>query len=234
MPKTKSPSLFKTGLAVGASLALYHVMLRPWQLDWGAKQAELGRALPGDELVRGVTYQTTRAIPIRAQAAEVWPWLVQIGYGRGGFYSYDWLEKLSGLTVASAEQIVPEFQNLAVGDKVHIAPETPLRVTRLEPKRILVLHAIMNPFTAQPVDPEDPAPGPIMNWSWAFLLNELGDGTTRLLIRVRANYRPGWLAPLVYTILEPAHFVMERKMLLGIKERVEETAENWNDLYREG
>lgn len=223
MAKNRLPSRFRTGLALTAGLALYHVMLRPWQRDWGATQAELGRALPGDELVRGVTYQTTRAIPIRAKAAEVWPWLVQIGYGRGGFYSYDWLENLSGLEVANAEQIVPEFQNLAVGDKVHIAPETPLRVTRLEPGRIFVLHAVMNPFTAQLVEVNDPAPGPIMNWSWAFLLNELSDGITRLVIRVRANYRPGWLAPLVYTILEPAHFVMERKMLLGIKQRVEET-----------
>lgn len=224
MVKNRLPSRFRTGLALTAGLALYHVMLRPWQRDWGATQAELGRALPGDERVRGVTYQTTRAIPIRAKAAAIWPWLVQIGYGRGGFYSYDWLEKLSGLEIASAGQIVPEYQNLAVGDEVRIAPETPLRVTRLEPGRILVLHAVMNPFTAQLVDVNDPAPGPFMNWSWAFLLNELDDGTTRLLIRVRANYRPGWLAPLVYAILEPAHFVMERKMLLGIKERVEEIA----------
>jgi hypothetical protein len=223
MPKTKSPSLIRTGVALAAGLALYHVMVRPWQRDWGATQAELGRALPGDELVRGVTYQTTRAITIRAPAAQVWPWLVQIGYGRGGFYSYDWLENMSGLEIASADRIVAEHQALAVGDRVHIAPETPLTVTRLEPSRTLVLHTVMNPFTAQPVDVDAPSPGSYINWTWAFLLNELSDRTTRLVIRVRAGYQPRCLAPLVYTVLEPAHFVMERKMLLGIKARVEKT-----------
>jgi hypothetical protein len=206
---------------VGTGLALYHVVMRPWQLNWGATQAEVQRHYPGDELVPNPAYQTTRAISIRAPAAGVWPWLVQIGYQRGGFYSYDWLENMSGLDITSTDQTVPEYQDLVVGDSIHIAPETPLTVRVLEPNQLLVLHTIMNPFGAQLVDPDEPEPGPYMAWTWAFLLEAMGEATTRLLTRVRANYQPRWLAPLAYAVLEPTHFFMERKMLLGIKTRAE-------------
>jgi hypothetical protein len=166
-------------------------------------------------------YETTRAITIRAPAAEVWPWLVQIGYQRGGFYSYDWLENLAGLEISSADHMDPELQSLEVGDSVRIAPETPLTVATLEPNRVLVLHNTMNPFNAQTVDLDDLEPGPYMDWTWAFILEELDKRTTRLVVRVRGSYEPRWLALLFYTLLEPAHFLMERKMMLGIKERAE-------------
>jgi hypothetical protein len=223
MSKAKSSSLFMRGIAVGTGLALYHLVMRPWQLDWGATRAEARQDHPGDELIPRAVYGTTRAITIRASAADVWPWLVQIGYGRGGFYSYDWLENTGGLDITSADRIVPEYQDLALGDVVHIAPETPLTVTALEPNRALVLHNVMNPFSAQIVDPNHPEPGPYIDWTWAFLLKELDTATTRLVTRVRADYQPRWLAPLAYTMLEPVHFIMERKMLLGIKERAERT-----------
>jgi hypothetical protein len=221
MAKRRLSPIFRTGAAVGAGLAMYHLVVRPWQLCWGATQAEIGCAWPGDELVPHPNLVTTRAVTIRAVAAEIWPWVVQSGYGRGGFYSYDWLEKAGGLDITSEDQIVTEYQDLAVGDRVLIAPETPLTVTAVEPNRKLVLHNVMNPFSAQLVDLDDPAPGPYINWTWAFLLNELKYETTRLVIRTRAYYQPRWLAPLAYAVLEPTHFIMERKMLLGIKERAE-------------
>jgi hypothetical protein len=166
-------------------------------------------------------YETTRAITIGAAADKVWPWLIQIGYQRGGFYSYDWLENLAGLEISSADHIDPGLQRLKVGDSVLIAPETPLAVARLEPNRLLVLHNTMNPFNAQTVDLDDPATGPFLDWSWTLALVKLNESTTRLVVRVRGSYEPPWLAPLVYALLEPAHFLMERKMMLGIKERAE-------------
>ena len=221
MAKNRSSSRFITGIAVGAGLALYHVVMRPWQLDWGATQAETQRDYPGDELIPRAVYETTRAITIRASAAKIWPWLVQMGYGRGGFYSYDWLETVGGLDITSADRILSEFQDLALGDIVSIAPDTPLTVTVLEPDRALVLHNVMNPFSAQIVHANDPEPSPYIGWTWAFLLEELDTASSRLVVRVRADYQPRWLAPLAYGLLEPVHFIMERKMLLGIKERAE-------------
>jgi hypothetical protein len=221
MAKKGNVLLFAVGVATGVGLALYHLVVRPRQLRWGATPPEVDGDRPGDDLVPNPMYETTRAITIGAPAAEVWPWLVQIGYQRGGFYSYDWLENLAGLEISSADHMDPELQSLEVGDSVRIAPETPLTVATLEPNRVLVLHNTMNPFNAQTVDLDDLEPGPYMDWTWAFILEELDKRTTRLVVRVRGSYEPRWLALLFYTLLEPAHFLMERKMMLGIKERAE-------------
>jgi hypothetical protein len=219
--QTKSYLLASLLGAIGAGLALYHLWARPWQLRWGATPPEVDGDRPDDNLVPSPRYETTRAVTIRASVARVWPWLIQIGYQRGGFYSYDWLENLAGLEISSIDHIDPGLQRLKVGHSVLIAPETPLAVARLEPNRFLVLHNTMNPFNAQTVDLHDPAPGPYMDWSWTFVLEELDESTTRLVVRVRGRYEPRWLAPLFYALLEPAHFLMERKMMLGIKERAE-------------
>ena len=221
MAKKRNALLFAAGVASGLGLALYHLVVRPWQLRWGATPPEVDSSRPGDDLVPNPMYETTRAITIGAAADEVWPWLIQIGYQRGGFYSYDWLENLAGLEISSADHIDPGLQRLKVGDGVLIAPETPLAVARLELNRLLVLQNTMNPFNAQTVDLDDPAPGPYLDWSWTFVLEELDESTTRLVVRVRGRYEPRWLAPLFYALLEPVHFLMERKMMLGIKERAE-------------
>ena len=220
-PQTKGYLLASLLGAIGGGLALYHLVVRPWQLRWGATPPEVDDGRPDDDLVPNPMYETTRAVTIGATAAEVWPWLIQIGYQRGGFYSYDWLENLAGLEIASTDQIELELQRLAMGDSVRIAPETPLAVARLEPNRALVLHNTMNPFNAQTVDLDDPAPGPFMDWTWTFTLQEFDEDATRLVVRVRGSYEPWWLAPLFYALLEPVHFLMERKMMLGIKERAE-------------
>jgi hypothetical protein len=221
MAKNRNALLLAAGVAAGVGLALYHLLVRPWQLRWGATPPEVDGDRPGDNLVPSPMYETTRAVTIRASVAKVWPWLIQIGYQRGGFYSYDWLENLAGLEISSTGHVDPEIQRLDVGDSVLIAPETPLTVARLEPNQLLVLHNTMNPFNAQTVDLGEPEPGPYLNWTWAFILRELDKRTTRLVVRVRGSYQPRWLAPLFYALLEPVHFLMERKMMLGIKERAE-------------
>ena len=177
--------------------------------------------LPGDELVPHPMYESTRAMTIHAPASRVWQWLVQIGVGRGGFYTYDVLENMAGLGIQSANQIRPEWQTLHTGDSIHISPVTPLKVEVLEPNRALVLHTVMSPFTAELVDAADPATPAFFDWTWAFILDESTALTTRLIVRVRASYKPDALRVAVLALLEPVHFLMERGMLQGIKSRAE-------------
>ena len=206
---------------IGAAVAAYAFLIRPWHLHWGMREEESQLLLPGDELVPQPMYESTRAITIQAPASRVWQWLVQIGVGRGGFYTYDVLENMAGLGIHSADQIRPEWQALQAGDSIHISPVTPLKVERLEPDHALVLHTVMSPFTAEIVDAADPATPAFFDWTWAFVLEEITASTTRLIVRVRANYKPIALRAAVLILLEPVHFLMECGMLQGIKSRAE-------------
>ena len=211
------------GLA-GAAIAGYALVIRPWHLRWGTREGEAQLPLPGDELVPHPMYESTRAITIHAPAFRVWQWLVQLGVGRGGFYTYDVLENMAGLGIQSADQIRPEWQALQPGDSIHISSVTPLLVERLEANRHLVLHTVMSPFTAEIVDAADPATPTYLDWTWAFVLDEIAAQTTRLVVRVRANYKPDALRVGVLALLEPVHFLMERGMLQGLKRRAESDA----------
>jgi hypothetical protein len=197
------------GLAAGAgAVAAYGLVVRPWHTKWGATEDEVDELLPGDEIVLEPQHTATHAVTINAPAAEVWPWLLQIGQTRGGFYSYSWLENLAGCDMHNADRIVPEWQTLRPGDVVWLHPKAPpLSVIMVEPFRTIVLGSD---------DPTENA------GTWAFYLNPIDEETTRLLVRIRWNRVPG-LRPwaMNYLLLEPAHFVMERKMLLGIKQRAE-------------
>ena len=195
---------------VTAMALLYAGVARPRLHDWGATTAERDAPLPGDDVVPNPRYATTRAVTINAPAARVWPWLVQIGYQRGGLYSYDWLDRLGGfLDRPSADRILPEFQHLAAGDVIPLGNGPDWPVHSVIPERALVLA------------PEAPS----MRVSWTFALHQSGDGTTRLISRVRGAWEPKLATELASrALLEPAAFLMERKMLLGIKERVERSA----------
>ena len=208
-------------LVSAAAVAGYALIIRPWHLHWGMRKGEEHLSLPGDELVQHPMYESTRAITIGAPAPCVWQWLVQVGVGRGGFYTYDSLENMAGLGIQSADQIRPEWQTLQAGDSIHISSVTPLKVEMLEPNRLLVLHTVMSPFTAEIVDSKAYTSGAFMDWTWAFLLEESAELTTRLIARVRANFQPGTLRFASPIFLEPIHFLMERKMLQGIKRRAE-------------
>jgi hypothetical protein len=204
-----------------AAIGLYVTAGRQWLRRWGASDAEVQCPLPGDDLLPQTVYETTHAIDIAAPPADVWPWLVQMGQGRGGFYSYDWVENLAGLEIQSEDRLVPEYQHLAVGDIVRLAPNTGLVAAVVQPPRALVLRATADMETKRPPVPSDPG---YFDWSWAFVLEPVGGSATRLLIRLRADTAHGLpynlIGPLVW---EPLHFMMERKMLRGIRQRAEGT-----------
>jgi hypothetical protein len=142
-------------------------------------------------------------------------------------YSYDWLENLAGLEVHSAEEIVPELQNLEVGGLVRLAPESMgaeagWRVAVMEPGRMLVLHQPADPDTGRPFDRDDPKLGNYYGWNWAFVLGRAEGGRTRLIVRSRVDGVPRFPIKVLYVLLlEFPHFVMERGMLKGMKKRVE-------------
>lgn len=213
---------FLRGLGVIVALIAlgYWAVLRSRHLRWGATDEEVRRILPGDERVQNPKLRATHAITVAAPPERVWPWLVQLGQGRGGFYSYDWLENLMGLHIESAKRILPEHQRLAVGDVLPLAPDGfGVPVAILEPGRALVLHG--DTRAGGPSSP-NMRPGDYMNVTWGFYLEEPVDGTTRLIERFQADYNPSLPNMLFYRLLlEPGSFLMEQKMLRVIKERAE-------------
>ncbi len=184
-----------------AALLLYLATVRPWIRNWGASTQESCAALPGDDLV-AARWHTTRGIAIATEPADVWPWLVQIGYGRGGWYSYDWLERLvrAGDFVqgGSAKSLIPELQTLTAGSTVLLSATGGPTAAIVDPPRTLVLHYKMNLMTAGPASDLDNA---VLDWTLAFALVPMSDVSCRLLARVRADYRPRSLALLIPSLL---------------------------------
>jgi hypothetical protein len=178
-------------------------------LRWGATDEEIAASQPGDDLISDAKVTATRAITIRHSPDVVWPWIAQLGQGRGGFYSYDSLENLFGLDIHSADRLVPEWQQLEVGDEVRLAAKAGLTAAIVEPGRALVLQGSLPISRKPPLDS-----------TWAFILDKQPDGTTRLLSRERYSYRRWW-APFVVEPTQMISFVMSRKMLLGIRDRAE-------------
>lgn len=209
-----------TASAIGAAAVIaYGVARWPEMTRWGATEAEVMAIMPGDEVVGHAKYRSTHAITIDAAAADVWPWLVQLGQGRGGLYSYDWLENLLGLHMHSADRVDPKLQGLAVGDAVRLVPEgtePPLRfiVARIDEPSVLVLGPDRDRAAAFAAHLPYPC--------WTFQLTPAGADRCRLVVRFQTDFDPtpmGWLA--YKHALQPVHFVMERKMMLGIKQRAE-------------
>jgi hypothetical protein len=182
--------------------------MRAAYLQWGATGEEANMALPGDELVPDADLTATRAVTVQAGADAVWPWIAQLGQGRGGFYSYDFIENVLGCDINSADRIVPEWQSIVLGDVVNLHPGVGLSVAVVEPRRALVLRGGM---------PMARTPSPY-DFTWAFVLRAQADGTTRLLVRERYGYSRRW-APLLVEPVELISFVMSRRMLRGIRER---------------
>jgi hypothetical protein len=184
---------------------VYWVPLRRWFSRWGTTAEELERVMPGDGLIANPTDMSTGAITVNAPPQDIWPWLVQMGTGRGGLYSYDWLDRLFGfLDRPSATRILPEFQHLAVGDNIPWGRDE-LTVSVLEPPRAFALSM--------------DAHG--MEWVRQFGLYPLDDQSTRLVDRgtERVPNTPLWW--LGMRIMEPAAFIMTRRFMLGVKQRAE-------------
>jgi len=209
-----------TAATGAAAMAAMGLAARPWFLRWGATDEENGKAWPGDELSPNPRSEATRAITIHAPAAAVWPWLVQIGQDRGGFYSYSWLENLVGAKIRNADRILPEHQILKVGDTIWMTPRERyrgmgcVRVARLDAGRALVT---VTPDDYDSVVDHDIAP----HGTWAFVLDSVDDRTTRLIVRSRSGSK---LDPFRVLVFDPIHFIMERKKMLGIRRRVEAAA----------
>ncbi len=216
------PRRATTSWVVIAVLSIYDTVVRPWMLDWGSTPTERTMSLPGDEIPDETMTYHTRAITIDAPPESVWPWLIQIGDQRGGFYSHDWLERHIGVHYIegshSATRIHPELQQLQVGDRIatgsigSMTIDAPVNV--LEPNHALVVG------------------------TWAFVLLSINDGRSRMLVRER---EPSWIrrvAPrrsgllraigglIDYAVGEPLHFVMVKKMMLGIKSRAEHSGQH--------
>jgi len=195
------------GLAGAASLAAYVFAIRRWHLRWGASDEEINRKMPGDDFISDPSYITNRAITIKAHPEEIWPWLAQMGEGRGGFYTYDWIDRMLGLKVSSATNILPEFQNLEVGDTLDINAN--MIVKDIEANRHLVIGT--------------PENAPWGESTWSMVLYPMQDGRTRLVSRVRARLTRSPQAMFWGLLLDPGQFIMERRWLIGIKRRVEKS-----------
>lgn len=189
----------------GLGLVASYPRWRTWCLTWGARDEETTKALAGDDLLAEPDIVSTRAVEIGAPPSTVWPWLAQMGSGRGGVYTYDWIENLFGLHMHSVDVVLPQFQDIAVGDSQTLGAHGPtLRVVICQAQRALVIRSDNG------------------NWVWAFVL-EPDASRTRLISRNRiATPGASRAARLFYRYaMEPGSLVMERKMLLGIKQRAE-------------
>lgn len=182
-------------------------LLRPWHLRWGATDDEIKRSMPGDEILENPTYKTTRAITIDAPVSDVWPWLVQMGYRRGGMYTYDTIDRIMGiLDEPSADRILPEFQQLEVGDVIPMGSGPDWPVKSIEHESSLVVFIDM----------------PSMKFSWCWELQGINRTQTRLILRIRtliAKVNPLMIP--FFHLIDFGSFLMTRRHLLGIKERVE-------------
>jgi hypothetical protein len=210
-----------TGLVL---LVLLNACLRPWYMGWGATASELQRIYPGDQLAPDVLSVATRAITIKAPAVEVWPWIVQTGEDRAGFYSYTWLENLFLADMHNAERINPQWQSRQVGDTVWLANKNRYHGTArtvvaiYEPGHAMVL--VSPPDYEKLVHSRPPISG-----AWTFILEPEGDHASRLIMRSRGRSTGILKRASDYFIFDPAHFIMERGMLLGIKRRAEQAAD---------
>jgi hypothetical protein len=195
-----------TLLAILTVVLVYWFPVRRGFARWGTTRDDRTRVMSGDRVIANPTHIATHAITVHAPPECIWPWLVQLGYQRGGLYSYDWLDRLFGiLDGPSANRILPEFQELAVGDAVPLGPRESLTVAVIEPYRALVLRYGRHDF----------------EWVWQFGLYPIDGDRTRLVTR-GAERVPRSLASWCFMrVMEPAAFIMTRKMLLGVKHRAE-------------
>jgi hypothetical protein len=195
------------GVTLASLVGVYIGVYRPRQLRWGATDEEVTRPMPGDEIVSRPVFNATRAVTVNARSEDVWPWLVQIGFGRAGWYSYDILDNLGR---HSSEHIMPEYQHLAPGDLIPLGPgaESGLFVKEIRPNESMVWWERRRQSTSR---------------VWG--LYPIDGGQTRLVTRVRNDYRKG-LSNLIFGLLliEPADFPLMRKCMLGIKRRAEDRA----------
>lgn len=205
----------RTALVAAAGYAeLYHL-----GRSWGATPEERRREMPGDEMVAGPKLQTTHAITIDAPPDAVWPWLVQMGWGRAGWYTYRWVDELLfPANGPSADHVLPEYQGLRVGDHIPDGPPESgcfFTVRQLEFARLLVLHSDSHVFEFMRGDRV------ALDWAWTWQLTATDGGGTRLVQRNNGRLTPAWAAAAYLATIVPADLVMARSHLRGIRDRAE-------------
>ncbi|HMO55294.1 MAG TPA: hypothetical protein PJ994_12370 [Tepidiformaceae bacterium] len=203
-------SMLRTaGAGFGITLGLigaYSKVFTPWQRNWGTTREERERAMPGDPETPP-SYFTTRAITVNAPPDAIYPWLVQMGKGRGGLYSWDFLDRLFGfLDAPSAKEILPKFQDLAPGDEIPLSRGANFPVADLRKDEFLLLAG-------------EPEPG--IRWTWATVLYPQEDGTTRLVTRNTGEWGKGWQAQIMAGVGDLAAFIMVHRWLHVLKQRAE-------------
>lgn len=219
-------SLFDIGEGVFGALGMLAdfgtPFLRGLRSHWGLTAEEAEREYPGDELIGEPRWGWTHGVEIDAPAASVWPWVAQIGQDKGGFYSYQWLENLAGCEVQNAALIREDWQTIREGDEFKIHPRGPsMSVAEVEPGKYFVVTAGADP----PVPGSEVAEHPEnhVRVSWLFMVEDLGPARSRFISRYRVTYGSGVKTRLLYGpwLVEPVGFMMDRRMLLGVKERAE-------------
>lgn len=203
--------------AVAGSAATYHFLIRPRILRGGATDEEVLRVLPGDEIAPRESPRSTMATTIAATPEQIWPWLVQVGWSRGAFYSNNRIENLIGMDMHNADRIHSQWQNLKVGDTMwmshprlkYLFPET--KVVRIVPNQALVF-AIYGGPEGMDLPPSG---------AWSFVLERIDERSTRLIARLQVKPPPPLARLVIYGFMEPAHFVMQAGMFRGLKERIQ-------------
>lgn len=205
----RAPRVTSLALVAVAAAVTWLAFLRPRTLRWGTAGDEATRGMPGDELIANPRHVSTRAITVRARPEAIWPWLAQMGKGRGGLYSIDWLDRVFGvLDAPSAERVLPEWQGLKPGDVIPVGGSAGWPVFAVDPNRALVLRIEEG--------------GVLVTQSWGLF--PVDAETTRVVVRIRAAAPPGWRSSALLTVLEPQEFVMVRAQLRGIRRRAETLA----------
>jgi hypothetical protein len=187
-------------------------VMRPWHMRWGATQAEVAGAMPGDEVVPRAQFNATRSITIDATPTDVWPWIAQLGYRRAGFYTYDQVDNAGE---PSADRIIDEYQDLKVGDEIPMWHESDGLSIAYEVDSFDAAEWML--WVHRPHEGQTPD----STWSWR--LSRAAAGRTRLVTRMKQDYR--WETPRLavfnLVLMEFGDFAMERRMLKGIKVRAE-------------
>jgi hypothetical protein len=210
-------------ILIGVAVLLSPLM-RPWYSKWGATAAEANRRMPGDELVPDSKTHLTLAVTVHAPAAQIWPWLLQLGCQRAGWYSYDLLDNGG---ISSAERIIPEYQHLEVGDVVKAMPQGDFGfpVAAKEDYKRLTLGGALDTRTGETADPYDPDLEAYFSGDQTFYLEEIprdNGPVARFIFRMRLGWNSSFFNTIVYRVfLEPISFVMARRTMLNIKRRAE-------------
>lgn len=222
-PEADGPDDVLSGLGGAARMltALLSPFLIPARSHWGLSPELAARTYAGDELIPEPDWDWAHGVEIAASAAEVWPWVAQIGQDKGGFYSYQWLENLVGCQIHNADTLHADWQGPQAGDGLSLHPQMPpLRIVSVTPGRSMLALAALDPQTGQAADPASPEAFAV---SWLFLVEELSPQRCRLISRYRCRSGPGLAAHLTMGpwLLGAISFVMDRKMLLGVRARAE-------------